>query len=51
MKLVDFLRYMASRAFRLSRSTMDLSTSRDLRIMGEELKSKSEEQVQESSKD
>lgn len=43
MKLVEFLRDMASRAFRLSRSTVDLSTSRELHIMGGELKAKSEE--------
>ncbi len=43
MKIVEFLRDMASRAFRLSRSTHDLSTSRELRIMGEKLKEKSEE--------
>ncbi len=43
MNTVEFMRDMASRALRLSRSTLDLHTSRELRIMGEELKAKSEE--------
>ncbi len=43
MKLVEFMRDMASRALRLSRNTLDLKTSRELRIMGEELKAKSQE--------
>lgn len=43
MNLVDFLRDMASRALRLSRNTLDLQTSRELRIMGEELKARSHE--------
>lgn len=41
MNYVEFLRDMASRALRLSRNTLDLQTSRELRIMGEELKAKS----------
>jgi len=43
MNTLEFMRDMASRALRLSRSTLDLHTSRELRIMGEELKAKSEE--------
>lgn len=43
MNTVEFMRDMASRALRLSRSTLDLHTSRELRIMGEELKQKSEQ--------
>jgi hypothetical protein len=33
---------MAARAMQLSRKTLDLSTSRDLRVMSQELKDKSE---------
>lgn len=40
---------MASRAQRLSRHTLDLQTSRELRVMGEELKAKSEERARELS--
>ncbi len=47
MNTVEFMRDMASRALRLSRSTLDLHTSRELRIMGEELKAKSEEYARE----
>lgn len=43
MNTIEFMRDMASRALRLSRNTLDLHTSRELRIMGEELKAKSEE--------
>lgn len=43
MNTIEFMRDMASRALRLSRSTLDLHTSRELRIMGEELKAKSDE--------
>jgi hypothetical protein len=43
MKLVQFLRDMAARAMHLSRNTLDLATSRELRKMSEELKAKSEE--------
>lgn len=50
MNMVEFLRDMASRAFRLSRNTLDLSTSRELRIMADELKAKSEEREREISK-
>jgi len=49
MKTVEFLRDMASRAQRLSRHTLDLQTSRELRVMGEELKAKSEERARELS--
>ena len=47
MNLTEFMRDMASRALRLSRNTLDLKTSRDLRVMAEELKQKSEEQERE----
>lgn len=47
MKLIEFLRDMASRAFRLSRNTLDLQTSRELRIMGEQLKERAQEQEKE----
>lgn len=50
MGLLEFLREMASRAYRLSRSTVDLSTSRELRIMGDQLKAKSEEYEREGKK-
>ncbi|MBS4084858.1 MAG: hypothetical protein KGZ73_15020 [Rhizobiales bacterium] len=43
MNTIEFMRDMASRALRLSRNTLDLHTSRELRIMGEELKAKSDE--------
>lgn len=49
MKIVEFLRDMASRALRLSRNTLDLSTSRELRMMSDELKSKSQERERELS--
>jgi hypothetical protein len=41
--LIQFLRDMAARAMQLSRKTLDLATSRELRIMSQELKDKSEE--------
>jgi hypothetical protein len=41
--VIQFLRDMAARAMQLSRKTLDLSTSRDLRIMSQELKDKSED--------
>lgn len=47
MKLIEFLRDMASRAFRLSRNTLDLHTSRELRIMGEQLRDKAQEHEKE----
>ena len=47
MKLVEFLRDMASRTFRLSRTTLDLGTSTELQKMGKELKTKAEERAQE----
>jgi hypothetical protein len=43
MNLVQFLRDMAARAMQLSRNTLDLSTSRELRKLSDELKAKSEE--------
>ena len=46
MKLVEFLRDMASRMFQLSRTTLDLGTSTELQKIGKELKSKADEREQ-----
>jgi len=43
MKLVEFLNEMSACAFRLSRSTFDLSTSSELQKMGKRLKQQSED--------
>jgi len=43
MQLVKFLQESASQAMRLSRETLDLKTSRELRMLSEQLKEKSEE--------
>jgi len=47
MKLVEFLRDMASRTFGLSRTTLDLATSTELQKIANELKKKAEERAQE----
>jgi hypothetical protein len=41
--VVQFLRDIAARTMQLSRRTLDLATSRELRIMSDELKAKSRE--------